>query len=620
MNAAYEFIKAIQSANLTPPEGVVPDGKLHRFSTNGKHGDDAGWYVFHDDGIPAAGAFGDWRSGLSRIWRADLARTLTPAEEAAHQRRVDAMRRAREAEEARRHAQAREKTAQIWKAAKPASTNNPYLTLKGVSPVESLRDIDAAEAARILGYAPKYRGEPLTGLLLVVPIKVASELSTVEFIDESGRKSALYGGAKAGGYWAAQPLPNGDGAGLTLLIGEGVATLLSAREATGYLVIAALSSSNLLAVARKMRERYPAAVLVILDDLVKVTGDPDPHAIEAARAVGGLLAIPDFGEDRPEDLKDFNDLAAHRGLEAVQLAIASAKAPDIGGTTAHATDEGEDLGATVGRLADLSPIEYDRVRQVEADVLGVRVATLDSEVRKAREAMDPSGGVSIQGQAVVFDDPEPWPSVVDGSAAIDEVFETLSGHLALPDSAADAMALWTAHTHCHLAFLHSPRLNITSPEKGCGKTLVLDILHTLAPKAIRTESITTAVLFRIVDKFTPTLLVDEYDAFIHDNEDLRGALNAGHKRGGMHLRCEGDKNEVRGFRTFTPVALAGIRDLPERWQTDRSSSACRGWAPTSGASRSIRGGPSRKRSCVASSRGGRVTTSMRWRLPTPRCP
>jgi putative DNA primase/helicase len=133
---------------------------------------------------------------------------------------------------------------------------------------------------------------------VVVPIKVAGELSSVEFIDEVGRKSALYGGAKAGGYWAAQPLPNGDVAGLTLLIGEGVATVLSAREATGHLVIAALSSGNLLAVAREMRNRFPAAKLGILSDLVKATGDPDPHAIEAACAVGGLLAVPDFGEDR----------------------------------------------------------------------------------------------------------------------------------------------------------------------------------------------------------------------------------------------------------------------------------------------------------------------------------
>jgi putative DNA primase/helicase len=152
---------------------------------------------------------------------------------------------------------------------------------------------------------------------LVVPVKVDGTLSTLELIDETGRKPALYGGAKAGGYWAAQPLPNGDGAGLTLLIGEGVATVLSAREATGYLVIAALSSGNLLAVAREMRERYPKPVLVILVDLIKATGEPNPHAVQAACAVAGLVAVPDFGENRPEPLKDFNELAVHQGREAV---------------------------------------------------------------------------------------------------------------------------------------------------------------------------------------------------------------------------------------------------------------------------------------------------------------
>ena len=76
-----------------------------------------------------------------------------------------------------------------------------------------------------------------------------------------------------------------------------------------------------------MRERYPTAVLVVLADLVKGTGKPHPHAIEAARAVGGLLAVPDFGENRPEGATDFNDLAVLRGREAVQRAIAGAKAP-----------------------------------------------------------------------------------------------------------------------------------------------------------------------------------------------------------------------------------------------------------------------------------------------------
>lgn len=223
---------------------------------------------------------------------------------------------------------------------------------------------------------------------------------------------------------------------------------------------------------------------------------------------------------------------------------------------------GEDPQDSIARLAALSPLEYDRAREAEAERLGVRLSTLDAEVQKAREAMDPSGGASLQGQAVIFDDPEPWPDEVDGEKVLNGVSDTLTNYLGQPDGAADAMALWAAHAHCHMAFLHTPRLNITAPEKNCGKTLTLDVLHSLVPKAIRTEGITTAVLFRIVDKCAPTLLVDEYDAFIHDNEELRGAFNAGHKRGGVHLRCEGDKNEVRGFRTFAPVALAGIRDLP----------------------------------------------------------
>jgi len=105
-----------------------------------------------------------------------------------------------------------------------------------------------------------------------------------------------------------------------------VATGLSGKEASGHTAIAALSAGNLLAVAKAMRERYPAAVLVMLSDLVKATGTPDPHAIEAARTVGGVVAVPDFGTDREPDMTDFNDLAQLYGLEAVGRAIASASA------------------------------------------------------------------------------------------------------------------------------------------------------------------------------------------------------------------------------------------------------------------------------------------------------
>jgi putative DNA primase/helicase len=125
---------------------------------------------------------------------------------------------------------------------------------------------------------------------LIVPIKVGDKLSTVELIDGAGHKAALFGGKKIGGYWASGALPEGDGEGLTILIGEGVATCLSGAAATGHLVIAALSCGNLAAVGKYIRARYPKAKIILLADL----GNGQPKAIEAARAVDGYVATPSF--------------------------------------------------------------------------------------------------------------------------------------------------------------------------------------------------------------------------------------------------------------------------------------------------------------------------------------
>lgn len=265
-------------------------------------------------------------------WRDDGMHQKPTHEELAERRRIAAERAAKEeAEIARERADTAKKAAAILKAATEAKADHPYLSRKRVSPVATLREIDAGAAAAILGYVPKSGGDALAGRLLVVPVKQGDGISTMELIDGDKRKAALAGrGSKVGGYWATERLPDGDGSGLTLPIGEGVATILSAKEASGHPAIAALSSGNLPTVAKAMRERYPAAALVILADLVKATGEPDPHAIEAARAVGGKLAIPDFGTDRDPDMTDMNDLRILGGLEAVAQAIANASAPARG--------------------------------------------------------------------------------------------------------------------------------------------------------------------------------------------------------------------------------------------------------------------------------------------------
>ena len=330
-----QFRDAIVAAGLTPPDVIEADGKLRRFSSNGKLKDDAGWYVLHGGAIPA-GTIGDHRTGVHQNWRADIGRTLTPSEEAAHRARIEALRLIREGEEARRRTEATKKATALWDAAKPSKADHPYLLRKTVQPVANLREVDASSAISILGYMPKSSNEALTGRVLVAPVFIADNLSTCELIDGDGRKSAIYGGAKSGGYWAAQPMPD-DSADLVLFIGEGVATMLSVREACGHSCIAALSAGNLLTVAKAMRKRYAAAVLVLVADLVKSTGEVDHHAVQAAQAVGGRLLVPSFGDDREKGETDINDMAARFGLDAVARAVAAVVQP----TTLTASDDAD---------------------------------------------------------------------------------------------------------------------------------------------------------------------------------------------------------------------------------------------------------------------------------------
>lgn len=193
------------------------------------------------------------------------------------------------------------------------------------------------------------------------------------------------------------------------------------------------------------------------------------------------------------------------------------------------------------------------------------MSPLDEAVKGVLEttsAPAPAKPAPLQGRAVCFPPPEPWPEAVNGAEVLEAVAGTFSRNLALPPGAADALALWCFHTHVFDAFLCTPRLNLRSPEKGCGKSTALDLVALFVPKPLKTENISVAPLFRVVEMDAPTLLVDEADSFLKGNEELRGLLNAGHRRGGQVLRCVGDNHEVRAFNVFAPVVLAGIGQLP----------------------------------------------------------
>lgn len=301
-DAIDQFRVAIQSAGLIPPDVIKPDGKLRRFASNGKRGDDAGFYVLHADGIPA-GSFGDWRTGFSQSWRADIGRTLTRTEEAAHRAKVEAIRREREAEETKRKAEAAKKAAAIWQAAQPAAADHAYLLRKGI----------------------KALGARLHNDALVIPMRDDGEIHSLQFIGPDGDKRFLTGGRVAGCYYS---IGTTKGAA-ALCIAEGFATGATIHEATGHPVAVAFNAGNLEAVARALRAKLPELRLILCadDDAATNNNTGITKATAAARSIGGLVAIPDFGTDRPEGASDFNDMAAQCGAEAVKQAIESASAP-----------------------------------------------------------------------------------------------------------------------------------------------------------------------------------------------------------------------------------------------------------------------------------------------------
>jgi putative DNA primase/helicase len=216
-------------------------------------------------------------------------------------------------------------------------------------------------------------------------------------------------------------------------------------------------------------------------------------------------------------------------------------------------------------LALLTPIDYDRRREAVAKRLSIRVQTLDDSVAKLR----PKTGTETKG-TILLHEPEPWPSPVDGGELLNAVRAIFEKYAILPAGAAVMLPLWVIHTYLLDASDVSPYVVITSPEKQCGKTIVLQLLQALVYRPLPASNITAAAVFRTIEAFKPTLLIDEADSFMRHNEELRGVLNSGHRRSMAYcIRTTGDNHEPKRFATWCPKAIALIGKLPTTLE-DRS--------------------------------------------------
>lgn len=233
------------------------------------------------------------------------------------------------------------------------------------------------------------------------------------------------------------------------------------------------------------------------------------------------------------------------------------------------TDEAEELTRTdeerIQELAALSPLDYDRKRKEAAEKLECRPATLDKLVAEARASQN-----AEQTASELVSNDEPWSDPVDGIDLLREIVGILKSHAILPKGAAEAIALWIVGSYGYDSFRIFPKLLLSSPEKRCGKSTLLEIVRSLSHRALMASNITPSAIFRCIDAWKPTLLIDEADTFVHGNEELRGIINSGHTRStAFVIRVVGDDHEPKQFSTWAPMVLAMIK-LPPDTILDRS--------------------------------------------------
>ena len=228
-------------------------------------------------------------------------------------------------------------------------------------------------------------------------------------------------------------------------------------------------------------------------------------------------------------------------------------------------DDDIDRVVEIERLAALDPVNYEVARAEAAKRLGMRASVLDRVVAKKRRdlGLDTGDEDEGQGRAVKIVDVPPWHEPVAGDQVAEMLAAAVKIYAVLSDSAADAIALWILHTWLANEFTISPRLAVTSPTKGCGKTTILRLLNKLVRRPKRAGSISPSALFRVVEKFQPCVLLDETEKYIEQGSDLHALLNEGHAKGGTVLRVLGEKFELREFAVFSPVAFARNGRLPD---------------------------------------------------------
>lgn len=214
-------------------------------------------------------------------------------------------------------------------------------------------------------------------------------------------------------------------------------------------------------------------------------------------------------------------------------------------------------------MREKCPAEFARVRQLVKDTKVVSMSELDklTTVKSEQNNLEVSA---------LFPEVEPWTTPVDGVMLLDDILGVLQRYVIADKPTLEATALWCLFTWFTEVVLVAPIANITAPEKRCGKTIMLTAMGKLSRRSLQVSNMTPAPLFRSIEMWSPTLLIDEVDTFLNINEEARGILNSGFTRDSATLiRCVGDDHTPTPFNVWGAKALCGIGKIADTL-SDRS--------------------------------------------------
>lgn len=538
-------------------------------------------YKFHSDGIPS-GYFKCWKCQIEADFCSKQKQEVSPEEWQTHIERMVECRRQNEIETQQRHAVAAKEAKKIWAAAIEVTKENitalPYLQSKNVSSF-GLRYLTKDITYEV--YPKKYdlNGKEIIykvyqGTLLVPAYNADNELVNLERIyfskkENKFQKRPLRGGQRDGAYYLIGEVTVSQA---VIYISEGYATGATVHEATGCPVAIAFSCGNLHHIIKILRQKYPHSRLVII-------ADNDEAGLKAAKKActnvkNAAYILPNFSvlglsDEKLAELNptDINDLFVHlmaKGLSrtaALDIVRQQIQQHSIQGNcmTEDNLTQKELLIIEIKRLASLEDTEYELTREEIANKFNIRVGKLDEFVNKERKTE------AQKSDNILFPRITPWRDFVELEKLLDEIDKALNQFVVFQtEHEARAITLWILHTHVFDAFDLTPFLFISSPEKRCGKSTLLDLIQELVLNPLVATNITPAAFFRSVELYKPTLLIEEVDAFMRENEELRGIVNGSNSRKlSFVLRCIGDPPEPKQFNTYCPKAFCGIGKLPE---------------------------------------------------------